>query len=160
MTSKLIRKLGLLCLTSAALAATLVAPPAGAAVADRAPAAVAQVAAAAPAVCHDPDFGGDRICAYSLHGFTLPDGTYQLFVIGTDYSVYTKWRKNGVYSSWVNLGGQIRRSLSVSDFKVVSCGSQPLVLVVGTDDRWYHDGRRTNGTWTGWVLGGTVACPA
>ena len=167
MTSKLIRKLGLLCLTSATLAATLAAPSAGAAVAAPA-AAVSRSVAAAPVVaadddrvCVDPVWGGDRICAYSLHDFTLPDGTVHMFVIGTNYSVYTKWRRpNGTYSSWVNMGGQIRKSYSVSDFKVNACGTQPVIRVVGTDNRWYLKARRTSGTWTDWILGSTVACPA
>ena len=158
----LIRKLGLVALTSVALAATLSAPASAAvsrpAAATAAPAAVA---AADDRVCVDPVWGGNRICAYSLHDFTLPDGTRHMFVIGTDYSVYTKWKRpNGTYSSWVNMGGQIRRSYSVSDFRVNACGTQPVIRVVGTDNRWYFKARRTSGSWTDWILGSTIACPA
>lgn len=119
-------------------------------------------ASAAPdtRTCHDPSFGGTWYCGYGLRDFYFSDGTYQVFVIGTNFSVYTRWRSQGFYSLWHNMGGQIRRSYSSADFRRITCGSQPIIQVVGTDNRWYSNARRTNGTWTGWVLGSTWACPA
>jgi hypothetical protein len=123
-------------------------------------AAGAVTAAANTSTCKDNSYGGTWYCAYGHHSFNLPDGTNQFFVIGTDYAVWTRWRKNGVYSSWVSLGGQIRRSYSSSDFKVSSCSGQPVVFVVGTNNRWYLDVRGSNGKWSGWIQNNAIMCAA
>ncbi len=85
-------------------------------------------AQAAPATCTDPSFGGTYYCGYGVRSFTF---------------------SNGTYSSWVNQGGQIRRSYASGDFVQVTCGSNPIIEVVGTDNRWYSNARRSDGTWTG-----------
>jgi hypothetical protein len=146
MVSGLVRKSVLLALPLAALGTMLVATPASAAPDTR--------------TCSDPSFGGTYYCGYGKRDFYFSDGTYQIFVIGTNFSVFTRWRSQGFYSAWVNMGGQIRRTYASGDFGRITCGSQPIVQVVGTDNRWYSNARRTNGTWSGWVLGSTWACPA
>ena len=130
-------------MASAALGATLTGSP----------------AQAAPATCTDASFGGTYYCGYGERNFTFSNGTYEVWVIGTDYSIWTRWRSNGSYSSWVNQGGQIRRSYASGDFVRITCGSNPIIEVVGTDNRWYSNARRTDGSWSGWVLGNTWVCP-
>jgi hypothetical protein len=123
---------------------------------------VATPASAAPdtRICDDDAFGGTYYCAYGVRDFYFRDGTYQIFVIGTNFSVYTRWRSQGFYSLWVNMGGQVRRTYAARDFGRITCGSQPIVQVVGTDNRWWSNARRNNGSWTGWNPGSTFVCPA
>jgi hypothetical protein len=59
-------------------------------------------------------FGGTNYCRYGVLEYAFPnDETIQEFVIGTDYSVWTKWQNNYLWgivtrqSSWVDLGGTI-----------------------------------------------------
>jgi hypothetical protein len=123
---------------------------------------VAMPASAAPdtRICHDPAFGGNYYCGYGLRDFYFGDGTYQIFVIGTDFAVWTRWRKQGFYELWYDMGGEIRHTFASGDFARITCGSQPIIQVVGTDNRWWSNARRTNGTWTGWAPGRTFVCPA
>jgi hypothetical protein len=123
---------------------------------------VATPASAAPdtRICHDASFGGNYYCGYGLRDFYFRDGTYQIFVIGTDFGIWTRWRAQGFYELWYDMGGEIRHSYAAADFRRITCGSQPIVLVMGTDNRWWSNARRTNGSWTGWMRGSTFACPA
>lgn len=57
-------------------------------------------------------WGGTYYCNYGEYeGYdyaTLSDGTFQVFVVGKDYAVWTKWRNpQGALSSWVSLGGAV-----------------------------------------------------
>lgn len=115
-------------------------------------------ASAAPCTTSDPLFGGNYYCGYGKRSFSFSDGTYQIFVIGTDYSVWTRWRKSGDYSRWVDMGGKIRASHASADFGITSCGGQPILGVVGTNNRWYGNPRYSNGTWGGWVQADGWAC--
>ncbi len=148
MTSTILRRFAMAVLALVATATALTAAPVSASAA----------AAADTSICHDNSYGGDWFCAYGRHSFTFDNGTNQFFVIGPDFAVWTRWRKNGVYSAWTSLGGKIRASYSSADFILTGCGDQPVVLVVGTNNRWYLNARRTSGSWVGWVLGSSVAC--
>jgi hypothetical protein len=62
--------------------------------------------------CHDPKFGGTFWCNLSQGYtsaealFTFPNQTVEIFVIGTDDAVWTRWTNtSGGLSSWVSLGG-------------------------------------------------------
>ena len=151
MSVNIARKLAVPLLAMAAMAATLVAAPVSASAA----------AAADTSICHDNSYGGNWFCAYGHHSFTFTNGTNQFFVIGPDFAVWTRWRNSSnVYSAWTSLGGTIRHSYSSADFKLISCDNIPSVLVVGTNNYWYINSRKTSGVWNGWTLGSTVACSA
>lgn len=107
-------------------------------------------ASAAPCTTSDPLWGGTYYCGYGRRSYNFTDGTYQVFVIGTDYAVWTKWRKNGNYSKWVSLGGRIRASHDFDDFGILSCFGQPIVGVIGTNGLPYGNGRNSDGSWSGW----------
>jgi hypothetical protein len=143
MISSLMRKLGIPIAALVASGAILTASP----------------ASAAPKVCQLPQFGGDYICEYDWEDWSLPDDTYQVFVIGTDYAVWTRWQHpNGEMSKWTSLGGEIRHSKSPSDFFIDGCPPsklQPHISIVGKNDSWYNNNRRTDGTWSGWTKGST-----
>src|SRR5689334_17151906 len=110
----------------------------------------ARPASAAPCTTSDPLWGGTYYCGYGRRSYAFTDGTYQIFVIGTDYSVWTRWRKSGNYSRWVDMGGSIRGSHTATDFRLANCDGQPGLGVVGTNNTWYSNTRRSNGGWTGW----------
>ena len=76
--------------------------------------AVGRLSAAAEQTCtlwvNGVNWGGQNYCNYRTPLHYFPNGTVQVFVVGTDYAVWTKWRLlNGAFSSWVSLGGQVRR---------------------------------------------------
>lgn len=116
---------------------------------EAAPSATAGTAA----ICHDARYGGSYYCGYGKQYAYFSTGTEQLFVIGTDFSVWTRWTNpNGSISNWVNLGGKIRRSYSSYDFNVDFVKNGNLwVMVVGTDNAWWYKIRYAgSGTWSGW----------
>lgn len=116
-------------------------------------------------ICHSPTFGGDYYCGYTKGpehyplSYIFPDKTWQVFVIGKDFSVWTRWAtydplfgylpKN--YSNWVSLGGQIRKTYSPSDFGLGDCGGHPYVVVNGLDNKLWSRYRQDSGVWTGWA---------
>jgi hypothetical protein len=155
MSWKLGRTFGALALTMLALGAGLVATPANAAPAP-------QAAAVDTRQCTDDSYGGTWYCAYGSDSHTFPNGTNQIFVVGTDFAVWTKWRnRNNNYSSWHSLGGEVKHSYNSADFGIFTCGSSPnlWVSVRGTNNANYLNVRTySTGKWSGWNLGTSVAC--
>jgi hypothetical protein len=104
-------------------------------------------------VCHLPVYGGDYYCGYGSRSSRLYDGTLQVFVIGTDFSVWTRWRKNGQLSNWVSLGGKITASYKASDFQVIQGeddADRIAVTIRGLDKKLWTKLRFANGNWTDW----------
>jgi len=111
--------------------------------------------AAAPSTCTDPEYGGTFYCGYGEWVVTLSSGVEQVFVVGTDYAVWTKWhRTNGTYSSWTSLSGEVNHSVSTNNF-VVCYPSNLYVNVKGTSGQYYYKSRsESSGSWsTSWQLG-------
>jgi hypothetical protein len=137
------RTVGLLSVALVAMGALLVANPGQ--------------AAAAPRVCTDEDeWGGRWYCKYGMFAHSVDDGAYQVWVIGTDYAVWTRWRAaNGAYSQWQSMGGQIIRTGDNSHWIVCDTLLVNLtVQVVGTDGKSYYRTRQDNGIWTApWRVG-------
>jgi hypothetical protein len=128
-----------------------------------------QMTGAAPAVvlglCHDPLFGGTFWCDTSvgyLSGeawWLFPDHTRQIFVIGSDNAVWTKWdNTSGDWSGWTSMGG-----ISISyppkfyingQFSTKGSGTfTPDLTVVGTDHGVWHRQRGGDGVWDAWTAG-------
>ncbi|MFF5705059.1 hypothetical protein ACFY7H_21510 [Streptomyces sp. NPDC012794] len=107
---------------------------------DRAPSAAA-------AYCHVPGLGGDYICEYGEAWQTFPNGQRQVFIVGSDFAVWTRYNyTNGDWSSWQSLSGKARSGVRIEGNNTWT----PTISVVGMDgDRWYRH-RLTSGTWTGW----------
>jgi hypothetical protein len=104
-------------------------------------------------VCHLPVYGGNYYCGYGSQSYRFSDGTLQVFVIGTDFSVWTRWQKNGQLSNWVSLGGKIRHTYRRSDFKLDrsdEIADEILVVMYGLDNRRWANVRFINGVWNGW----------
>ncbi len=86
--------------------------------------------------------------------WTKPDGYPQVFVVGPDHNVYTRWsNREGTYE-WLNMGGICRGNPGIAtrwkrgDWGVtVNCKG-------GADNEWYHRERFDDGRWTPrWVKG-------
>lgn len=139
-------------LGAVALAATLTVP------ASAAPAARERVVIGG-GLCTYPPFGGRYYCKYEEEFLQFSDGTVQIFVIGTDYSVWTSWiRGSGPASAWVSLGGQIHHSGDANDLEVCALPlrSLPTVNIRGTDNGWWDRTRQNNGAWTAWARRGPL----
>jgi len=111
--------------------------------------------AAAPAKCTDAEYGGTFYCGYGERFAILSSGVEQLFVVGTDYAVWTRWhRTDGSYSSWTSLGGEVNHTVSTSNF-VICYPANLHVNVKGTNGSYYYKTRfESSGSWsTSWQLG-------
>ncbi|GGX36606.1 hypothetical protein GCM10010297_67350 [Streptomyces malachitofuscus] len=153
--------------TTAVLAGTLALMPAAGASAATGPATsggVGDVTAAAArnpggiyrtsnGWCHFTNWGGSFYCYPKvLHavGWNKPDGHPQVFVIGTDKSVWTRWSSASGTSGWKDYGGTCRPEYGLD---ARSSGWTIKVACVGTDHSWWHRKRNANGKWTNWTKG-------
>ncbi len=99
-------------------------------------------------------YGGERYCNYTVGWNGFSDGSEQVYVVGTDYAVWTRWiTAGGTLSRWVSLGGKVKQG----DFRSVTMagtGNVPTVKVIGTTtpSRWYCRTRATSGSWSPWAL--------
>jgi hypothetical protein len=83
--------------------------------------------------------------------YAFPNGALQLFVIGTDNAVWTRWSNAAVtsWSGWTSMGGS-----ATSYVYYHGSGYTPTIDVVGSDNKtWYHRTRSSSGSWTGWQAG-------
>jgi hypothetical protein len=132
---------------TAAQATTVVAHPSARSAAVRPTAATAFF-------CTDTALGGAFYCdGSSASGeawYQFPNGLKQLFVVGSDNAVWTRWQEsNGSYHAWYSMGGY---SLS---YPVVVNGSgySPQINVVGQDGTywWYRVRDSLTATWSAWA---------
>ncbi|MGI8966384.1 MAG: hypothetical protein ACR2H1_09915 [Limisphaerales bacterium] len=88
---------------------------------------------------------------------TQPDGRMQLFIIGQDTAVYTKWQNvpGGPWSNWALVGG------SVLQLKVAQNADGRLqLMMIGTDQQIWttaQTGPNANGSFGGWYTFGENA---
>jgi hypothetical protein len=115
---------------------------------------------------HQPYVGGTDYCNYGALQYVFPDsGNEQIFVIGTDFSVWTRWEVSGFFgrslSDWQDLRGTIIHA-SPSDYNPHNfCGTASphgtlTLWVKGTDRNWWKSTRDVaTGAWTsldtGWA---------
>jgi hypothetical protein len=111
-------------------------------------------------------FGGTDYCNYGTLEYVFPHSeNTQIFVIGTDFSVWTRWEVSGFFgtslSDWQNLRGTIIHA-SPSDYNIYNfCGTASphgtlTLWVKGTDRNWWKSTRNVEtGAWTsldtGWA---------
>jgi hypothetical protein len=116
-------------------------------------------ASAAPAWCHDPQLGGTFICDNN-YGYgsgeewqVFPDGSSEVFVVGQDFAVWTRWNVGanpGYWYPWTSLGG---RSLWYASPGLAKSGEytwHPTLIVEGTDYRRWYRVRHDGGGWSAW----------
>ncbi|MFI9204302.1 hypothetical protein [Streptomyces sp. NPDC053048] len=134
-------------LRRSALAATTLAL-AGAALTGVASAPAQAATPQAAGYCHvGGGLGGDYICEYGEAWMTYPEGNRQVFVIGTDFAVWTRWQyAGGGWSDWNSFGGKLRSGVRIDGNNTWT----PTISAVGDDgERWYRH-RLSSGSWTGW----------
>jgi len=148
MTSRVIRTLSTLLMMLGVLGATLAVNPSAASAGPR-------------DWCSHPTYGGTWYCGYDYEFYHFDNGVTQIFVVGPGWNVYTRWKRtNGTFSSWVNMGGEVRHTYLATDLRFVwECSNQPIVEVIGTNGRVYGKGRNADGSWDpNWVLD-SYFCP-
>ncbi len=135
-------------LATAACAGTLT----GGMLTGTASAASATKTAAADTVttCSDPTLGGTYYCggAYGVgeEWYYFPNGVEQLFVIGTDHGVWTRWTNaSGNWVGWTPMYGSCWGWGGV-----IADGYTPSLVVTGSDGNSWANQRDPDGHWIGW----------
>ncbi|MFC8271188.1 hypothetical protein ACFUJR_01315 [Streptomyces sp. NPDC057271] len=106
--------------------------------------------AATPAEASTCKHGGIQYrCEYHRTTQSFGDGTQQVFVIGLDDAVWTRWSyANGSWSRWQSMGGVARSQVSIP--RSSADGWEFEMAVKGTDGKWWGRSRDRGGNWTGW----------
>ncbi|MCX4804024.1 MULTISPECIES: hypothetical protein [unclassified Streptomyces] len=124
-----------LALSGAALAGVTAAP------------AQAAAPAAAAGFCHVSGLGGDYICEYGEAWMTYPAGNRQVFIVGTDFAVWTRWQyAGGSWSDWTSMGGTVRSGVRIEGNNTWN----PTISIVGMDGERWSRHRLNSGSWTPW----------
>ncbi|WP_447001698.1 glucosaminidase domain-containing protein [Saccharothrix isguenensis] len=81
----------------------------------------------------------------------LPDGSTQLVVVGADDGLYHQIRRDGGWSGFQPLAGNGTPTAAKAKRASIAgtADGAAQVVIVGWDDRIYHQVRNANGTWTG-----------
>ncbi|MFE7589153.1 hypothetical protein ACFU6K_07100 [Kitasatospora sp. NPDC057512] len=121
-------------------------------------AAPASAAITSPAHCGSTIFGGDFLCGgdYGVGGqafHTFQDGTQQVFVVGTDHAMWTRWTigNSSNLSAWTRMGGSL-----VSRITIVSSNQSGALTpsARGADGYQQYIDRNSGGGWSGWYTYG------
>lgn len=115
------------------------------------PATAAPAAAAAEDTCHHASLGGTYICDYGVATATLADGRKQVFVVGPNHAVYSRWQLGGGTwnDSWYNMGGSVWSPVQVKHNNT----DHILIEVTGSDGYRYSRHRNaTTQAWSAWAL--------
>ncbi|MGZ9928661.1 hypothetical protein ACXNSR_02085 [Streptomyces sp. NC-S4] len=124
-----------LALSGAALAGVAAAP------------AQAATPAAAAGFCHVSGLGGDYICEYGEAWMTYPAGNRQVFIVGTDFAVWTRWQyAGGSWSDWTSMGGTVRSGVRIEGNNTWN----PTISIIGMDGERWSRHRLNSGSWTPW----------
>ncbi|WP_371493557.1 hypothetical protein OG871_38645 [Kitasatospora sp. NBC_00374] len=113
---------------------------------------------ATPAHCGNKQFGGTFLCggAYGEGGtyFGFRDGTSEIFVIGTDHAVWTRWTigSSGKLSAWTSMGGYFTSKVEITR---QTLGGAFTITARGSDNRTWSRDRDQNGNWSAWYTHGT-----
>ncbi|MCL8015906.1 hypothetical protein [Streptomyces sp. AS02] len=159
MTSKL--QTGIITLVSSAVLAgggAALAGPAAQAMersGDRAAAAVPDPGVTKPVgggKCTYTKWGGTFLCKSQVR-HKLPNGHWQVFVIGTNKQAYSRWSSpGGGVSRWTSLGGQCIKPGQRSIDMAWANGWNFAITCIGTNDKRYYKERYASGSWSSWRL--------
>ncbi|WDV55614.1 hypothetical protein PV963_37320 [Streptomyces coeruleorubidus] len=102
---------------------------------------------AAKDLCTHKELGGAYQCEFDMESYRFPNGTEQVWVIGPEGDVLTRWSgRDGSWSPWKSMSGVATSGVEVTDER----GRQVRISVMGTDGNRWHNDRSANGTWSGW----------
>ncbi|MEV4320579.1 hypothetical protein [Actinocrispum sp. NPDC049592] len=152
-------KMKIAALAAGLLTAFAVASPASAAtsVPDDTVAAVSKqpgnIEQASDGWCHFHNWGGTFFCkgtGIDAVVWVKPDHYPQVFVIGTNWHMYSRWSTASSVSGWQDMKGACNPSYGLP---ARSSGWNITIACVGTDGNWWHTSRG-NGNWSPWTRGG------
>jgi hypothetical protein len=94
--------------------------------------------------------GQTYMCEYGITTKKLPDGTKQVFAVGLDREVHTRWTdSDGDWSDWESMGGVAMSAVALTQSRY-----DPWVFsihVIGTDGFGWFRERGENGYWSDWA---------
>lgn len=104
------------------------------------------------AICTETGIGlgGEYYCGGpygpGLFAITFPNGVQQVFVIGTDHAVWTRWtNSSGNWVGWTSMYGKCFGWVGVW-----GSGYSPILGVIGSDGNTWVSERSTDGSWSKW----------
>ncbi|MEV7027667.1 hypothetical protein [Kitasatospora sp. NPDC093558] len=104
--------------------------------------------------CSSPAWGGTYLCGGAYGGGTTTyyfrDGGQEVFVVGTDHAVWTRWSdKSGHKSGWVSMGGYLVGPVDIlaSD----TGGGNFEIAATGADGRLWGRVRSAGNSWSAWA---------
>jgi hypothetical protein len=105
--------------------------------------------------CTLAGWGGTFYCQdgdSSPNWYQMPNGYWQVFVVGTDDAVWTRWEVPGGLSSWTSLGGQCPDDFHYVFIADVNPSNGWNWAIACTSGGYWFDSRTgvPNGSWTGW----------
>ncbi|WP_213009086.1 hypothetical protein [Paractinoplanes toevensis] len=116
------------------------------------------IAAPQPPGAEEPTSGG--FCTYHNWGgrfycgtgrvWAMPNRLRELFVIGTDLSVWTRWETTNGSSGWVDLQGACLPAYTFVLRTYAASPAEMRLRCTGTDYRIWYKHRYSSGAWTGW----------
>lgn len=101
--------------------------------------------------CTYTKWGGTFYCKSQLK-HKLPNGHWQVFVIGTNKQAYSRWSSSSGVSRWASLGGQCIKPGQASIGMAWANKWNFAITCVGTNNKRYYNERATSGKWSGWRL--------
>ncbi|MEU4159183.1 hypothetical protein [Actinoplanes sp. NPDC026670] len=143
---RLLRRAAVVVTASAAVVATAAGP---AAAVSRFP---GTIQSGASGYCSYSNWDGVFFCDSDAY-WPKPDTYPQVFVVGPDRNVYTRWSSATTVSGWQNMGGTCKPDPGIEiRFWVNDWGLT--INCKGTDNAWYHRERYDNGRWDAqWIKG-------
>ena len=101
--------------------------------------------------CTYTSWGGTYYCG-SQSWYGINGQLFQVFVIGTNNAVWTRWSNTSGVSGWVSLGGACEQA---ADSTSVGTTSDPWSFSVACKNRnngiYYFRTRSDNGSWSAWT---------
>ncbi|WP_203994214.1 hypothetical protein [Virgisporangium aurantiacum] len=112
-----------------------------------------------PAFCHYTIWDGTFYCNTEAEWFK-PDYHWQVFVIGQDRSVYTRWRRDGGTAEWLNMGGTCNPNHRIFLNYQYANWSVVVNCIAAADGQWWYRKRFKDGSWTPrWIRGSASPDP-
>jgi hypothetical protein len=107
--------------------------------------------AAAAATCHHPTLGGTYICDHGMAIATLAGGRKQVFVVGPNHAVYSRWElgPDRWNEAWYNMGGNVWSPVQIKH------NNTDHLLIEATGSNGYRYSRHRNASteaWSAWAL--------
>ncbi|WP_369207980.1 hypothetical protein [Streptomyces sp. PU-14G] len=133
---------------TAVTAGSAAAQPSGAAGTARAGAPATESASLA-GWCRYSNWGGKFYCGSDMR-YKLPNGHWQVFVIGTDRAAWTRWQSGSGLSKWTSLGGKCYKPGHGSIDMAWSNGWNFAITCIGGDGKRWYKQRYSSGKWSGW----------